>query len=117
MLRDSLGHARKVNHPDEFMGATRLCLDSDWELKSPLKIQVGSSIRTAVQAMSPAAHGCRALSSISSSQEGRPEEGVVTMETSLILYSAAPSVPTMCWFPACLAKHWLLLAPLGYRKV
>lgn len=76
------------------------CLHSDWELESPLRVQVGSSIRKAVQAMGPAARGCQAVFSIISSEEDRPEEGVVTMEASLISYSAALSVPTMCWFPA-----------------
>lgn len=40
----------------------------------------------------------------------------MTVEASLILYSAAPFVPMTCWFLACLAKHWLLLIPLGYRR-
>lgn len=63
-------------------------------------MQVGSSIRKAVHAMGPAARGCQAVFSIISSQEGRPEEGMVTVEASLISYSAALSVPRMCWFPA-----------------
>lgn len=78
------------------MEATRLSSDSDWELKSLPWMQVGSSIRKAMQAMGPAAHGCQALSFIISSQEGRPEEGMVTVETSLTFYSAALSVPRMC---------------------
>ena len=82
------------------MGATRPCLHSSWEVKSPLRMQVGSSVRKVLQAVGLAAHGCQAVFSIISSQEGRPEEGVVTMEASLILYSAALSVPMMCWFPA-----------------
>lgn len=100
------------------MEATRLYLHSDWELKPPLRLQVGSSIRKAMQAMGLAGHGSQPLFFIIISQEGRSEEGMVTVEASLILYSAALFVPTMCcWFPACLAKCCLLLTPLGYRKV
>lgn len=65
-LRHSLGHARKVSHPVGFMEATRLYLHSDWELKPPLRVQVGSSIRKAMQAMGLAAMGPSPSSSSSS---------------------------------------------------
>lgn len=52
-----------------------------------------SGIKKAAQSMGPAAHGCPVVSSI---QEGRPEERVVTME--LLLFCTQQ--PFLRWFPA-----------------